>query len=84
MRLLITTFVVGLFMITTQVKSGSWDYESPGSSLKWNPYASTWNYEDPGSTLKWNPYDNSSSGYNNYFDWNSDNYFGDYNSQWWN
>ena len=59
MRLLITTFVFGLFMITTQVQANSWSYEEPGSSLQWNPYGNTWSYEDPGSSLMWNPYGNS-------------------------
>jgi|TARA_Y100000031_G_C8051877_1_gene306551 hypothetical protein len=59
MRLLITTFVFGLFMITTQVQANSWSYEEPGSSLQWNPYGNTWSYEDPGSSLMWNPYGNT-------------------------
>ena len=44
MRLLLTTFVFGLFMITTQVKANSWGYEDPGSSLRFNPYGNTWSY----------------------------------------
>ena len=44
MRLLITTFIFGLFMITTQVQANSWSYEDPGSSLLYNPYNNNWSY----------------------------------------
>ena len=59
MRLLITTFIFGLFMITTQVQANSWSYEDPGSSLLYNPYDNNWSYESPGSSLLYNPYNNN-------------------------
>ena len=58
MRLLITTFIFGLFMITTQVKANSWSYEVPGSSLLYNSWENEWSYEAPGSSLMYNPWNN--------------------------
>ena len=39
-------FIFGFLMIATQAKAGSWSYESPGTSLLWNPYEGSWNYDD--------------------------------------
>jgi len=43
----------------SELNEDKWEYASPDSKLKYNPFEDEWEYAPPSSTLKYNPFSDS-------------------------